>query len=336
MQKPWPKMSWNPLNKETTNLSEPLEKRFTQPDGWVSGMFTSETTGHHITYGHVQADNPKGYVVLLGGLSEFSEKYYETARDFLKRDLSVYTMDWFGQGASGRYLQNPHKRHSYNFDHDIKDLHAFINTIVTPQNRDNLPVILCAHSMGAHIVLRYTLQEPNTFAALALTAPMIDIHGLRYLPYSLCRMILWCLKPFHKSYVIGGGDWNTETRNAKKNNLLSSDPIRREIHEYWSTTKQNLRIGSPTFGWVNAATQSCNYLQSSDLNALKTPILITLAGDEKLVDNAATRKLFCNSTSTTMIEINGAKHEILMERDEFRDQFWQSLDKMLEENKIFQ
>ena len=324
------------MTKESKALTEPLEERFTQPGGWVGGTFTSKETGHHITYGHVQADNPKGFVVLLGGLSEFSENYYETARDFLKRGLSDYTMDWFGQGASGRYLDNPHKRHSYNFDDDIKDLQAFIDTIVTPQNRNKLPIILCAHSMGAHIGLRYALRNPTAFKAIALSAPMIDIYGLRHLPFCLRRILLWCLKPFHKLYSFGSEDWNEESRNILKNNILSSDPIRCEIHGYWSIFKESLRLGGPTFGWVNAATRSSASLQRSTLKELTIPILVAMAGAERLVDNATTQSLFSNHPSASLIEIADAKHEILMEHDQFRNQFWQSFDKMLEEQKIFQ
>ena len=71
-----------------------MEERFTAPPNWKTGTFKNPDTGHSLHYGYVTPENPKAIVVCLGGLSEFSEKYFELARDMLSRGYAFWTMDW--------------------------------------------------------------------------------------------------------------------------------------------------------------------------------------------------------------------------------------------------
>ena len=56
-----------------------------------------------------EAKTCRGIVVLLGGRSEFIEKYSETVDQLLVRKLDVVTFDWRGQGLSDRLLPNRYK-----------------------------------------------------------------------------------------------------------------------------------------------------------------------------------------------------------------------------------
>src|ERR1700694_1956475 len=53
----------------------------------------------------------RGTVCLFGGRTEFIEKYFEVIADLRRRGFAVATMDWRGQGGSGRMLRNPNKGH---------------------------------------------------------------------------------------------------------------------------------------------------------------------------------------------------------------------------------
>ena len=123
-----------------------LEPRFLAPSGWKTDDFTNEDTGHclHFGYAAPQNNTPKGVVVLLQGLQEFSEKYYETARFFLEHGYAITVLEWQYQGRSGRFQSNPHKRHSDGFETDIDDLKRFIEEHVK-QLFPDLPLHMLAH-----------------------------------------------------------------------------------------------------------------------------------------------------------------------------------------------
>lgn len=308
-----------------------LEQRFLKPDSWQNGYFTNEKTGHRLHYGYLITPGAKGTVVLLPGLSEFTQKYFETVRDLQARGLSVFMMDWCGQGHSSRRLANPHKQHSKGFHEDADDLTVFINTIVKPHA--NRPLILLAHSMGANMGMRYVIKHPETFDAIAVTTPLLGIAALRVLPYWLAKILLFFLTPFLKFYVTGGTDWREEVRDDE-HNVFSSDPVRKQIHATWFKYDPKLQVGSPTFGWIKAALESCHILKTHDYTAFKTPILIASAGDETIVDNQAISDWAKQIPHADFLEIPGAKHEILMESDAMRGQFWDAFDKFLAENRI--
>ena len=49
-------------------------------------------------------------------------------------------------------------------------------------------------------------------------------------------------------------------------------------------------------------------------------------GREMIVSNAAIERFAQNLDSGVLAMVPGAKHELMMERDEFRSQFWRGFD----------
>ncbi len=140
-----------------------LESRFLEPTGWRWDFFTNGQ-GKKLRYGMVMppAGKPDALVVVLPGLSEFCEKYFEIARAMLERNLGLFVLDWRGQGKSDRYLDNPHKRHSEGFDRDVADLHQLTTQQVLPA-ASGAPLVMLAHSMGGNIGLRYLRRPSRSF-----------------------------------------------------------------------------------------------------------------------------------------------------------------------------
>ncbi len=316
-------------------ISPDLPNRFLAPNGWQTKHFINDDTGHKIHYGFIMPDEkpPKAIIVCLGGLSEFSEKYFELAHDMLDRDYGFWFMDWAYQGRSSRLKDTPHRRHSDGFDSDISDLHKFITTCVMPFFDG--PKIMMAHSMGAHIGLRFLLKYPEYFCAAAFSAPFFGIYnfnlGLKFIS-SLIRPLLPMLS---KQYVFGGKDWRESSRKGDGTDIFSHDPMRDKIHNQWMIKNPELQIGSVTFGWVIHALNSCDYiLNKAPLRDIKIPMMVALAGNDKIVDNLATKSVISQISSAKLVEIHDANHEILMEKDEYRNIFLNTFDKMVKENKI--
>lgn len=319
-----------------------IEQRFLQPVGWRWHEFKNPK-GRTIRFGTVapQSRVPDAVVIGLQGLSEFSEKYFELANDLQNRNLSFWMMDWQGQGKSDRHLKNPQKRHSHSFDEDIADLHFFINEYVKHSavhpDVGRIPLVMLGHSMGANIGLRYLYRHPDTFACAAFTAPMIGIHAFRNLPRWLSFMLGTLAGNISgPRYVgFGKGDWKPETRALPHKDLFSNDPTRKELHNKWFEHDPALQVGNVTYGWLQQALRSCAHLHGKNvLRDIKTPCLIALAEDDKLVDNKAARLAAQEIENAKLIEIKGAKHEILMETDQVRKIFLNAFFELLAVNKI--
>lgn len=306
-----------------------LESRFLQPASWQWGEF-ERVQGRRIRFGHVTPEDrePIATIICLAGLSEFCEKYYETAHDLLKLGYAFWIMDWMGQGGSGRYLEgNPLKRHSTDFNEDVADLHHFIERSVKPNT--TAPLAMLAHSMGGNIGLRYMAEHQSTFITAIFSAPMIGIEALKFMPMKAALALAASLNlTIGKIFTSYHGQAGQRQRSIFKNNPLSSDPQRFSLDRTWAKHKRELDIGDVTYGWVYEALKSCAAVQKSG-SKIKCPCLFALSEKEEIVDNSATRKLVTTVAEAEILELPNAHHEILMECDEIRSLFIGNIDRMI-------
>lgn len=296
------------------------------PAGAKVGSFIGRD-GCNIRYALWQrtADERHGTVCLFTGRAEFIEKYFETVTDLRRRGFAVAMMDWRGQGGSDRLLRNAHKGHVEDFNDYYSDLRQFMNEIVLPDCP--APFFGMAHSMGGHVLLRSAVTKVCWFDRLVLCAPLIDVLP-ELMPSPFLRMYVEArvLFGFGDLFVPGGcGDIGDaapfdETR-------LTSDPLRYErIRDVLQTAPQ-LGIGSPTVGWLQAASRSIAHINSLNFpGTIKVPTLVIAAGNDTAVSTRATESLCMRIKNCQHLVISGARHEILQERDEFRDQFWAAFD----------
>jgi lysophospholipase len=310
-----------------------LPEKFLLPREWQKSGFVNPITNHHIHYNYALArdkvEDTKATILILPGLSEFSEKYIELTRDFLAKDFNVYIIDWAYQGRSSRFIPNAHKRYSDGYETDISDLHQLVQEII-PHNK---PIIMLGHSMGAHIGLRYLQDHPNIISAAGLSAPMMCIKSLT----SIKCPLKWLLKnvpSVHSCYIPGGKDWHKEMRLGDEKDIFSSDKVRNKIHNAWSLAATELQIGNVTIKWVYETLKSCSILNKKSKNQkINTPVFIATSGQETLVDNKATQRFLDTLPHAELIEIPMAKHEILMETNEIRDvflnKFYELIDKAI-------
>lgn len=291
--------------------------------------YFKDTSGHKLRYGLMIPEKFNALIVILPGRTEFIEKYTETALNCADRGYAVACLDWYGQGGSDRPLSNPHKHHSNGFDKDIQDLNDFVT------HRLNIfkdkPKALLAHSMGGHLALRYMHDHPGDFMCAGLSAPMMHINT-GYLPKYLANFIAQSLYSlgFENSYIPGGQNWQ-EATCAKASAKFTFDSNRSQIHNEYCVKNSVLQLGEPTIGWLKHALDSCKVLNTPDyLEQIKTPLFVGIAKNDHFVCNTHIRKAleYLNASS---IELSPSGHEILMEKDEIRDQFLNSFFHTLNE-----
>jgi lysophospholipase len=266
----------------------------------------------------------RGSVIIAPGRTEFVEKYFEVTRELQGRGFAVFCVDWRGQGLSGREIENGLKGHFASFDDPVNDLSTALKLLSGTLPR---PHIGLAHSMGGAIMLRALQTRRIELDAVAFSAPMWGIQGLTPMAKKYVR--------FMTSLGAGGlfaprveKKWKRETF---KKNPVTHDKERHARCQGLVSEEPRLALAGPTVGWVAAAADTTeSFVVPGVFAHLKIPVLIATAGEEQLVDNASHDAVAAQLPNATHITIEGAKHEILMERDEFRAQFWTAFDELTE------
>lgn len=328
------------MNALPPRILPDLPAQFMPPDGWVDGSFVHDN--HTLAYGYVlPKGKPRACAVILMGRAEFREKYFEVMRGLLSRNLGVFIMDWHGQGSSGRMLSNTHKDHSRGFQYHVADLNAFLRDIVTPlleqRKLHDTPLVMLSHSMGGHIGLRYLLSLQQVFSGAVLASPMMGIHGVTDKPEWLLGGLTAAMNPFHTTFSRAPfhGEWRLAECKPPGEGELSSDPVRDAVLRAWYMANPHLQLGDPTWGWVHHALESLAHVNDTDkLNKINVPTLFVTAGKETVVENGETRKIAAKIPGATQVEIAGARHEIMMERDSMRNTFFDYFDNFLPHCKI--
>lgn len=286
--------------------------------------------GLRLRYGYWRSDRPesRGTVVVLGGRTEFIEKYLETIHDLLHQGFDAVSMDWRGQGLSGRLLVDRTKGYVKTYDDYVSDLEHFVEKKVAKTCRR--PLIVLAHSMGVNIAWQLLHRSPRIFDKAVMMAPMVDIRT-HPIPKEFAR---WWSKLFTKmgmgTAAIPSFKRNDSFRQSFEKNWLTHDPVR--FHHIQKMLKKNsqLFVGAITFGWLAATFDAVDRLgESGFFNHTILPQLIVLAGQDRVVSNDAVHSVVDAMPSCRVLTVAGARHEILQEQDVLRDQFWQAFKKFL-------
>lgn len=277
---------------------------------------------------------PRAICVLLNGLTEFLEKYGEVADELRSRGFIVASVDWRSQGASERHRSSLRASHVGNFEEYDRDLGALLLQAVEPIQRlraTPLPVIALAHSMGAHILLRFLHENPRRFAAAALISPMLDIQTGEYSPqFTKAMAFAYNLKGPSKSFIFGVEDRDPRDL-AFADNRVTSDEARYERTKGLLKEQPFLRVHGPTFGWLGAAFHSLGRMARRGFaEDIATPLLVFGAGKDRVVRHDAVRAFAGRLPQGRYVEIEDAEHEILMEKDSIRARFWAEFDAFMD------
>lgn len=268
--------------------------------------------------------NRKGTVCVLQGRAEFIEKYFEVATELRARGFAVVTLDWRGQGLSDRKLKDPRKGHVSDFRDYDRDLDAFVKQVLLPDCPP--PYYALAHSTGATILLRAAHRGRRWFERIVVTAPLIDVANLPSPRTAKFAARLMRGLGFGTSYIPRGGA-TAQGLQLFPGNLVTSDPVRYARNAAIIEAHPALGTGSPTIGWVNAAFRAMQELQSASVaRNLRQPLLVVAAGQDRIVSSPAIERFALRLRTGAQVVIPGAMHEILMERDVYRAQFWAAFD----------
>ncbi len=271
--------------------------------------------------------NSRGTVVVLGGRADFMERYFETMRDLMGRGYCVASLDLRGQGGSQRITKNPLRGHINNFAEYDEDVRSFMTQAVLPDCPP--PYFALAHSTGGNIVLR-AIRQRNWFKKAVIVSPLIDLnYGAWPAPVAKLLSRLFSAVGLGRLFLPGRPK-GPMGRHDFPGNPLSLDQRRWNRDCAVLEANPRLGVGGPTFKWLSAALDAIATLRRMKrTTALRCPVLIVMAGRDDVVDNDATRGFAQRVPGVSLTIIREALHEVLLERDEVRAQFFAAMDTFL-------
>lgn len=295
------------------------------PDNYIVGTLKTRD-GVSLRFARWQPPaGRRGTVCLFQGRSEWIEKYFETVRDLRSRGFAVATIDWRGQGLSDRALAERRKGYVGDFSEYDIDLETFMHEIVLPDCPP--PIFALGHSTGAAILIRSAYRGHRWFDRMVLTAPLIALGGVDY-SYGLGPLIVRALRlaGFGSMYVPRTDTSIVESRPFL-GNILTTDPVRYARNAAILEAEPQLAVGAPTVAWMDATFRAMRMMQDRSFpGRIRQPMLIVAGGNDAIVSNTAIEDFSSLLRAGSQLVINGAQHEILMEQDRYRTQFWAAFD----------
>src|SRR3954454_4546013 len=303
------------------------------PEGALAGTIKTPD-GVEIRYARFEPPpGRKGTLCLVQGRAEFIEKYFEVIEDARQRGFAVATFDWRGQGLSQHALRDHRKGYVNDFSQYEIDLETFMKEVVLPDCPP--PFYALGHSMGASVLLRAAYQGRRWFDRIVLSGPMIDLHGAAASRFARASARFMRLTGLGSQYVPGGGGTAINTLPFPGNNL-TSDPVRYARTVAILEAEPTLGIGSPTVSWLNAASRTMReFADPNFASHVRQPLLLVAAGQDRIVATPAISAFAKRLRAGSHLVIPGARHEILMEQDRYREQFWAAFDAFVPGTPLF-
>jgi lysophospholipase len=261
----------------------------------------------------------RGSLLFAGGRGDFIEKYLEIHDHWVRRGWNVTAFDWRGQGGSqgdrpGGWLDS--------FETLVADLAGLIAgwQAATPG-----PHVVVGHSMGGHVVLRTLADRHPRIDAAVLVAPMLAINSAP-IPHFAAE---WLASVFSAFGWSRGPATPPAPQPLRQANLTGCrDRYSDEL--WWWEKEPSFNLGPPTWGWLKVAYASSAALTPAKLAAVRTPVLLIGTERDRLVSPAAIRFAASRLPDAELLMFDGAAHEILRERDEWRLEALARIDAFLD------
>ena len=276
----------------------------------------------------------RGLVLGLPGRGQFIERWFETMRALAGRGFAVAVLDHRGQGGSGRPLPEYQRHHVADFDLLAADALAALTHARDRLGADG-PALLLGHSMGGLVALLAALRQPEAVAALVLAAPLIGLHATPLPERFVCALARFqCGRGRETVCAWGQGPWRPPEADPawhrRRQWLFTHDDARYRLESEVIARRPELVVGGVTWGWLDAACRAMKAVRAAARAGRPAqPMLIALAGADRVVSNCAARRLAHRLRQAEVVAIPGARHEILQEAAPWRRAFWQAVDDFL-------
>ncbi|WP_413700083.1 alpha/beta fold hydrolase [Psychromonas sp. KJ10-10] len=259
-------------------------------------------------------------IVISQGRNESVLKYKEVAYDLNKQGYDIFLIDHRGQGFSERFGGDSHRGHVSLFQDYVDDLNQYVLSLELAQKYSQR--YLLSHSMGGAISSLYLQQYQHPFQASVFFSPMLSIN-MGVLPNFLAKIITYTSSEVCSwftntaCYVPGGGGYKEKSFT---DNVLTHSEKRFYSSQFNFQQYPSTQLGEPTMRWL-ATSLSAMEQAVEHAHKINIPILLFQSGADKVVTSTGQNAFYKNVTYckyNKFVVIDDAKHEILIEADEYR------------------
>lgn len=241
-----------------------LAARFYPPEGWAWGVVKAERWPAQ-RYGVAgPAVVPRAQVLIVPGLGESAEVWFETANDLVGRGATVWILDRAGQGGSGRFSGARDVVHAPSFAPDVASVRAMREVVIRPGSGP--PFFILASADGAVPAL-LAVAGGVQVDGLILSAPRLA--DSRPPPPSEVAMVRLGLGQLPAN---GRRRWSREDADGVVLGL-THDPWRGRVTGAWRLANPDLRASGPSLGW-RAAYAAASRKAERGLKSVGAPVLL--------------------------------------------------------------
>lgn len=263
-----------------------------------------------IFYRHIPAAEERARILIAHGLGEHSGRYLHVMETLVNKGLSVWAMDHRGHGQSGGK-----RGHIRTFDQFIEDLQEMIK-IVRKEMPENRKCFLLGHSMGGLIVLNYAEKHPRMIDGLIASSPALaPADGIPLIKGMAGRLMsrIWPALAFNNE---------VDSSFLSHDNAVVADYDNDPLVHPWITARWFTE-------YVGAMADTIRSAPS-----IKTPILMQIAGGDRIVDPETSRNFFdtLSLSDKTIHFYENLYHEIYNETQENRKRVLGDLEKWIDEH----
>ena len=266
-------------------------------------------------------------IVISIGRAEGMIKYKELVYDLNRNGYSVFIHDPRGQGFSTRLLKDPMVGFVEEFADYVADLKTVFDEQVKPTGHKRH--ILLGHSMGGCIASLYLQDHQRDFDRAVLCSPMHE-PKLPVAEASLFAVSAMDTVGLGDEFIPGGHPYDHVRDFDLATNEFTHSQIRWEITWDEYNANPSAKLGSPSVHWIRVAYAAGRQAQER-AGRIVVPILLLQAGADSVVLASAQNRFSARLNSVhpdscTLVTIDDARHELLVEADEYRTR---SLDRIL-------
>lgn len=239
----------------------------------------------------VHADH-SGLLLMLHGMGEHSGRYEKFRQELEDLNLDLAVFDFRGHGQSeGRRV------YVDSFSDYLDDINCCLEYI-QKEIKAHSKIYLLGHSMGGLAAVTWALKNQGRLKGLFLSSPCLGI-PMRSWVEKFNRGVRKLFPAFVYSNPVLPATLTHDEQEAK---LYASDPmIQRKI---------SARL-------LDEMVLYCREIWRSAPHTFKIPVHGIIAGDERIVDNVATKRFFKEiiSPQKSLVELPGFYHEVFNEID---------------------
>jgi lysophospholipase len=277
-----------------------------------------------IDWAHPAGSVVRGSILFAPGRGDCYEKHLQVLNHWYDEGWNVSSLDWRGQGMSGRFGADATTGHIDSFDGWLADLAAFWKDwrSVTPG-----PHVCIGHSMGGHIVLRAVAEKLIAPDAVVLVAPMLGLNP-GWIParalHPLSRLITALGDRRRPAWKVSELPLSLA---ATRMLLLTHDEVHYADEAWWYEHRPDLVTGPPSWGWIAAAIDSIRKLDRRGvLENVTIPVQILGTSADKLVAWRAIRRAAARLPQAELVAFGAeSRHEILRESAPVRERALQAI-----------